>query len=170
MPFSEALDLVYPNFHLNEDVRKVFTSTVAKEYASKKRRSGKPATQKAFAAAAPAATASKSTLIQTPTFKQAVETLCKALSVGRFARKSQGTSSIRASWVLQLTSSSSRPFSGDVCIIGSRGCGKNTLAHFAASQLGHDDASIVHVPLYKDMSARELLQSRHLDDGTTVWR
>ncbi|XP_028966962.1 von Willebrand factor A domain-containing protein 8 [Galendromus occidentalis] len=83
---------------------------------------------------------SKSNLILTSTFERAVSTLCKALSVG------------------------------DVCIIGSRGCGKNTLAHFAAAHLGFDDSAIVHIPLYKDMSARELLQSRRLDEGTTVWR
>lgn len=79
MPFSEALDLVYPNFHLSDDVRKIFTDLVAKEHSAKKRRSSPPSSVKV---GVDQEASSKSNLILTPTFERAAETLCKALSVG----------------------------------------------------------------------------------------
>lgn len=59
---------------------------------------------------------------------------------------------------------------GDVCVVGLRGSGKNTLARFVAQQLGYTPEQVQRIALYKDMSGRELLQSRQLDQGTTVWR
>ncbi len=55
----------------------------------------------------------------------------------------------------------------DICLMGSKGSGKSTIVrHFAAS-IGQ---TIETMTLYKDMSTRELLQSRVTrHDGSTDW-
>jgi von Willebrand factor A domain-containing protein 8 len=57
----------------------------------------------------------------------------------------------------------------DICLIGERGIGKTRLAYRIASALGYA-SSTVTMHLYKDMSARDLLQRRTTSStGDTVW-
>jgi hypothetical protein len=56
---------------------------------------------------------------------------------------------------------------GDVCLIGEKGGGKSALVGFFARSFGYQ---VEHVPLYKDMSARGLLQRRSTrPNGDTLW-
>ncbi|CAF1089222.1 unnamed protein product, partial [Didymodactylos carnosus] len=56
---------------------------------------------------------------------------------------------------------------GDICLVGSKGCGKSLLTENFASLLNY---SIEHFVLYKDLSARELLQQRVTNEhGDTQW-
>ncbi|XP_022668336.1 von Willebrand factor A domain-containing protein 8-like isoform X2 [Varroa destructor] len=150
---SEALDIVYPSFHLSDEARKSIADIVTKEDRSiTKRRgsrsviAGKASEMSCFAIADTQIALSRkhsdstSRLVLTPSFTYAADTLLKVLSIG------------------------------DVCVIGPRGSGKNTLARFVAERLGYKPKSVQRVGLYKDMSGRELLQSRRLEDGTTIWR
>ena len=55
----------------------------------------------------------------------------------------------------------------DLCIVGRAGGGKSALAKQLAATLGYN---VTSVPLYRDMSAQDLLQRRHLDaKGNTSW-
>lgn len=55
----------------------------------------------------------------------------------------------------------------DFCIIGEKGGGKTRLVNHFAHLLGFQTE---HVPLYKDVSSRQLLQRRAtLDNGDTIW-
>ncbi|CAG8469528.1 17842_t:CDS:10 [Acaulospora morrowiae] len=57
--------------------------------------------------------------------------------------------------------------SGDFCLIGEKGVGKSALIRYFAKNLGYD---IEYIPLYKDMSARDLLQRRGTTfSGDTIW-
>ena len=57
--------------------------------------------------------------------------------------------------------------SNDICLIGDKGVGKSALIRAFARCLGY---TIELVPLYKDMSARDLLQRRGTNEkGDTVW-
>ncbi|CAG9859748.1 unnamed protein product [Phyllotreta striolata] len=57
---------------------------------------------------------------------------------------------------------------GDVCIVGRRGCGKNTIANMIADK---SNKPIETIPLYQDMTSRDLIQQRvTLSNGDTVWR
>ncbi|XP_061647340.1 von Willebrand factor A domain-containing protein 8 isoform X2 [Phyllopteryx taeniolatus] len=56
----------------------------------------------------------------------------------------------------------------DVCLIGTKGCGKSVVAREFAEMLGY---SLEPVMLYQDMTARDLLQQRFtLPSGDTAWR
>nr|XP_061799830.1 von Willebrand factor A domain-containing protein 8-like [Nerophis lumbriciformis] len=56
----------------------------------------------------------------------------------------------------------------DMCLIGTKGCGKSVIAKEFAAILGY---SIEPVMLYQDMTARDLLQQRFtLPNGDTAWR
>ncbi|XP_049904645.1 von Willebrand factor A domain-containing protein 8 [Epinephelus moara] len=56
----------------------------------------------------------------------------------------------------------------DICLIGTKGCGKSVIAREFAEMLGY---SIEPVMLYQDMTARDLLQQRYtLPNGDTAWR
>lgn len=56
----------------------------------------------------------------------------------------------------------------DFCLIGPRGCGKNTVVNKLAEVLGKDIENIV---LYQDITSRDLIQQRTtLDNGDTVWQ
>ncbi|XP_077393200.1 von Willebrand factor A domain-containing protein 8 isoform X1 [Festucalex cinctus] len=56
----------------------------------------------------------------------------------------------------------------DMCLIGTKGCGKSVIAREFAEMLGY---SIEPVMLYQDMTARDLLQQRFtLPNGDTAWR
>uniref|UniRef100_A0A671YC87 von Willebrand factor A domain-containing protein 8 n=1 Tax=Sparus aurata TaxID=8175 RepID=A0A671YC87_SPAAU len=56
----------------------------------------------------------------------------------------------------------------DICLIGTKGCGKSVIAREFAEILGY---SIEPVMLYQDMTARDLLQQRYtLPNGDTAWR
>jgi hypothetical protein len=56
---------------------------------------------------------------------------------------------------------------GDMCLIGEKGGGKSALVGFFARSFGYQ---VEHVPLYKDMSARGLLQRRSTrPNGDTLW-
>nr|CAG8451889.1 3329_t:CDS:10 [Entrophospora candida] len=55
----------------------------------------------------------------------------------------------------------------DFCVIGVKGCGKSALIRHFAKNLGY---TVEYIPLYKDMSARDLLQHRSTTfAGDTVW-
>ena len=55
----------------------------------------------------------------------------------------------------------------DICLVGNVGCGKSELVRRFARKLGY---GIETMSLYKDMTARDLLQSRSTDEeGTTNW-
>eukprot|EP00055_Hartaetosiga_balthica_P017545 m.118566 g.118566 ORF g.118566 m.118566 type:complete len:1915 (+) comp9344_c0_seq1:274-6018(+) len=57
---------------------------------------------------------------------------------------------------------------GDVCILGSTGCGKSVVVEAFARTLGYNTT---HVMLHKDLTARDLLQQRiTLVNGDTSWR
>ncbi|XP_074033568.1 von Willebrand factor A domain-containing protein c12.2 isoform X2 [Leptinotarsa decemlineata] len=57
---------------------------------------------------------------------------------------------------------------GDVCIIGTSGCGKTMLINKVAELLGREVENIV---LYQDMTSRDLIQQRTtLDNGDTIWK
>ncbi|RHZ72552.1 hypothetical protein Glove_242g5 [Diversispora epigaea] len=56
---------------------------------------------------------------------------------------------------------------GDFCLIGMKGVGKSALVRYFARKLGYN---IEYIPLYKDMSARDLLQRRGTTfSGDTIW-
>ncbi|XP_061677938.1 von Willebrand factor A domain-containing protein 8 isoform X2 [Syngnathoides biaculeatus] len=56
----------------------------------------------------------------------------------------------------------------DVCLVGSKGCGKSAVAKEFAEALGY---TLEPVMLYQDMTARDLLQQRFtLPNGDTAWR
>ncbi|KAJ3144684.1 von Willebrand factor A domain-containing protein 8, partial [Irineochytrium annulatum] len=56
---------------------------------------------------------------------------------------------------------------GDLCIIGEKGCGKSALLRCMTKLLGYQ---VELIPLYKDMSARDLLQRRSTNQkGDTIW-
>ena len=56
---------------------------------------------------------------------------------------------------------------GDVCLVGEKGSGKSALTKLFASILGY---SIEFIPLYKDLSSRDLLQRRSTNaKGDTIW-
>ncbi|CAG8551920.1 10698_t:CDS:10 [Diversispora eburnea] len=56
---------------------------------------------------------------------------------------------------------------GDFCLIGMKGVGKSALVRYFARKLGYN---IEYIPLYKDMSARDLLQRRSTTfSGDTIW-
>jgi len=56
---------------------------------------------------------------------------------------------------------------GDFCVVGEKGGGKSHLVYVFAALLGYD---VELIPLYKDVSARALLQRRStLSNGDTVW-
>ncbi|CAG8493642.1 14499_t:CDS:2 [Racocetra fulgida] len=56
---------------------------------------------------------------------------------------------------------------GDFCLIGEKGVGKSALMRHFAAKLGYN---IEYIPLYKDMSSRDLLQRRSTTfAGDTVW-
>jgi von Willebrand factor A domain-containing protein 8 len=57
--------------------------------------------------------------------------------------------------------------SGDICIIGEKGSGKTLIVKTFANYLGYE---VEFLPLYKDMTMRELLQKRTtLPNGDTIW-
>lgn len=57
---------------------------------------------------------------------------------------------------------------GDLCLIGPKGCGKSLIIDQFASLLNYP---IEHFVLYKDLSARELLQQRITNEhGDTLWQ
>ncbi|CAG8510049.1 14562_t:CDS:10, partial [Ambispora leptoticha] len=56
---------------------------------------------------------------------------------------------------------------GDFCLIGQKGVGKSALIRSFAKNLGY---TIEFIPLYKDMSSRDLLQRRGTTfSGDTIW-
>ncbi|CAG8614734.1 10142_t:CDS:10 [Funneliformis caledonium] len=56
---------------------------------------------------------------------------------------------------------------GDFCVLGGKGVGKSALVRHFAINLGY---TIEYIPLYKDMSARDLLQRRGTTfAGDTIW-
>ncbi|CAI2169627.1 3146_t:CDS:10 [Funneliformis geosporum] len=56
---------------------------------------------------------------------------------------------------------------GDFCVLGVKGVGKSALVRHFAINLGY---TIEYIPLYKDMSARDLLQRRGTTfAGDTIW-
>jgi len=56
---------------------------------------------------------------------------------------------------------------GDFCMIGSKGVGKSALMRHFGKHLGY---SVEYIPLYKDMSSRDLLQRRSTTfSGDTIW-
>ncbi|CAG8853473.1 6666_t:CDS:2, partial [Gigaspora margarita] len=56
---------------------------------------------------------------------------------------------------------------GDFCLIGEKGVGKTALMRHFATKLGYN---IEYIPLYKDMSSRDLLQRRNTTfAGDTIW-
>ena len=56
---------------------------------------------------------------------------------------------------------------GDICIIGEKGSGKSIMARHFAHLLGYN---IEFIPLYRDMSCRDILQRRCTDSkGDTMW-
>ncbi|CAG8481584.1 23071_t:CDS:10 [Cetraspora pellucida] len=56
---------------------------------------------------------------------------------------------------------------GDFCLIGEKGVGKSALMRHFAAKLGYN---IEYIPLYKDMSSRDLLQRRSTTfAGDTMW-
>ncbi|KAJ2997148.1 von Willebrand factor A domain-containing protein 8 [Globomyces sp. JEL0801] len=56
---------------------------------------------------------------------------------------------------------------GDVCIVGDKGCGKTMLIRALSTLLGY---SVEYIPLYKDMSSRDFLQRRNTtSSGDTYW-
>jgi MoxR-like ATPase len=61
-----------------------------------------------------------------------------------------------------------RSFSGrDMCVLGGKGAGKSLLVRQFARRLGY---AVEVFPLFKDMTARDLLQRRATDQqGSTVW-
>ncbi|CAN7939417.1 unnamed protein product, partial [Ixodes hexagonus] len=55
----------------------------------------------------------------------------------------------------------------DICLIGSKGCGKTALVNQFASLLGYEQEVVL---LYQDMGSRDLVQQRTtLADGDTTW-
>ncbi|KAG0410878.1 hypothetical protein HPB47_012009, partial [Ixodes persulcatus] len=55
----------------------------------------------------------------------------------------------------------------DICLIGSKGCGKTALVKQFASLLGYEQEVVL---LYQDMGSRDLVQQRTtLADGNTTW-
>ncbi|KAJ3336274.1 von Willebrand factor A domain-containing protein 8 [Gonapodya sp. JEL0774] len=57
--------------------------------------------------------------------------------------------------------------SGDFCVMGEKGAGKSALVREFARRLGY---RVEFIPLYKDMSARDLLQRRSTTlTGDTIW-
>ncbi|KAI1297032.1 von Willebrand factor A domain-containing protein 8 [Mortierella claussenii] len=56
---------------------------------------------------------------------------------------------------------------GDFCVIGSKGVGKSALMRHFGKNLGY---KVEFIPLYKDMSSRDLLQRRSTTfSGDTIW-
>ncbi|KAL8189776.1 UNVERIFIED_CONTAM: von Willebrand factor A domain-containing protein 8 [Gekko kuhli] len=56
----------------------------------------------------------------------------------------------------------------DICLIGTKGCGKTVVAKEFSAALGYSVESFM---LYQDMTARDLLQQRYtLPNGDTSWR
>ncbi|CAG8455940.1 70_t:CDS:10, partial [Scutellospora calospora] len=56
---------------------------------------------------------------------------------------------------------------GDFCLIGEKGVGKSALIRHFTTKLGYN---IEYIPLYKDMSSRDLLQRRSTTfAGDTIW-
>ncbi|KAF9184077.1 von Willebrand factor A domain-containing protein 8 [Haplosporangium sp. Z 767] len=56
---------------------------------------------------------------------------------------------------------------GDFCVIGSKGVGKSALMRHFGRNLGY---KVEFIPLYKDMSSRDLLQRRSTTfSGDTIW-
>lgn len=56
---------------------------------------------------------------------------------------------------------------GDFCLLGEKGGGKSALVHYFARRLGYE---VEHIPLYKDITARGLLQRRTTrPNGDTDW-
>src|SRR5690606_33512682 len=56
---------------------------------------------------------------------------------------------------------------GDFCVIGSKGVGKSDLMRHFGRNLGY---KVEFIPLYKDMSSRDLLQRRSTTfSGDTIW-
>jgi len=57
---------------------------------------------------------------------------------------------------------------GDICLVGPKGCGKSLIIDQFASLLNYP---IEYFVLYKDLSARELLQQRITNEnGDTLWQ
>lgn len=98
-PFAEALDIVYPTFHLSDDAQKSFVDIVAKEGRSTAKRRGSRSViaatlDKALGSSSPLESSDeqiaqsrehqdpKSVLVLTPSFKHAADSLSRALSVG----------------------------------------------------------------------------------------
>ncbi|KAJ3126154.1 von Willebrand factor A domain-containing protein 8 [Physocladia obscura] len=77
-----------------------------------------------------------------------------------FFVKTEYHSSLLASVVLAHSVS-------DICIVGEKGVGKSALLRAAVRMLGYRTE---YIPLYKDMSARDLLQRRSTNlQGDTIW-
>ncbi|CAF0785254.1 unnamed protein product [Adineta ricciae] len=58
--------------------------------------------------------------------------------------------------------------SGDICLVGPKGCGKSLMVDHFASVLNYP---VEYFVLYKDLSARELLQQRITNEhGDTLWQ
>jgi len=56
---------------------------------------------------------------------------------------------------------------GDFCLLGEKGVGKSALIHYFTKRLGYEAE---HIPLYKDITARSLLQRRTTHpNGDTDW-
>lgn len=56
----------------------------------------------------------------------------------------------------------------DLCLVGDKGGGKSRLVNHFADLLGY---RVEHIPMYKDFSARQLLQRRatSAEEGDTIW-
>jgi von Willebrand factor A domain-containing protein 8 len=57
----------------------------------------------------------------------------------------------------------------DFCLVGDKGVGKTAIVRWMAQLLGYHPMEVI--PLYRDVTTRDLLQRRITDDkGDTHWR